>query len=92
MARVKFEIEFPTLTVDDLKALVVANDISDPRTEDGDEIDYHAVTGADVLSLWFSGLWPTITKDGKDPIGAIRRENGVMLVGEEYVHVNEMEE
>ena len=56
MIRVSVGIEFPTLTKEDVQALVVAHDASNDRAP----ITAEHVSPADVLGLWFSGEFPNV--------------------------------
>lgn len=60
MARVTVTLDFPTLTVADLVALVVANDEADSAMNGEPGIEPQFVRGDHVVALWSAGELPLV--------------------------------
>lgn len=68
MARVTFMMDFPTLTKEDLVALVVANDDAASSVNGEPGIAPEFVRGSDVVSLWAMGDLPNVQWDLRSTI------------------------
>jgi hypothetical protein len=64
MARVTLNLDFPTLTRDDLVALVVANDDAASSVNGEPGIDPQHVRGDHVVALWVTGDLPDVECSG----------------------------